>query len=42
MAECIYDLDWPEDEPKAPKIVEFLCTEPDKPAPDVQDPLENH
>ncbi|KAB2625793.1 hypothetical protein D8674_017453 [Pyrus ussuriensis x Pyrus communis] len=40
MAKCIYDLDWPEEEPDAPKSVEFLFTEPDKLAPEVQDPLE--
>ncbi|XP_068312563.1 uncharacterized protein [Pyrus communis] len=39
MAECIYDLDWPEDEPDAPKLVEFLCTEPDKPVQKVYDLL---
>ncbi|KAM2459300.1 hypothetical protein ACFX1W_007994 [Malus domestica] len=40
MAECIYDLDEPDDLPKSPKLVEFLCAEPDKPPPEVQDPLE--
>ena len=25
MAECIYDLDEPEDLPKNPELVEFLC-----------------
>ncbi|KAM1736295.1 hypothetical protein ACFX12_014668 [Malus domestica] len=40
MAECIYDLDWPDDVPKGPKLVEFFCTELDKPALEVQDPLE--
>ncbi|KAM1431883.1 hypothetical protein ACFXTO_014474 [Malus domestica] len=40
MAECIYNLDWPEDTPDSPKLVEFLCAEPDKPPPEVQDPLE--
>ncbi|KAM1440293.1 hypothetical protein COP2_013857 [Malus domestica] len=39
MAECINDLDWPEDMPESPKLVKFLCVEPDKIAPDVQDPL---
>ncbi|KAM2714090.1 hypothetical protein EV2_043876 [Malus domestica] len=40
MAECIYDLDGPDDLPENPELVEFLCTEPDKPPPEVQDPLE--
>ncbi|KAM1879288.1 hypothetical protein ACFX14_041185 [Malus domestica] len=40
MAECIYDLDGPDDLPEIPELVEFLCTEPDKPPPEVQDPLE--
>ncbi|KAM2806577.1 hypothetical protein COP1_047188 [Malus domestica] len=40
MAECIYDLDWPEDVPKSPELIEFLCAELDKLAPEVQDPLE--
>ncbi|CAN6692803.1 unnamed protein product [Malus baccata var. baccata] len=40
MAECIYDLDGPDDLPESPKLVEFLCAEPDKPPPEVQDPLE--
>ncbi|CAN6699597.1 unnamed protein product [Malus baccata var. baccata] len=40
MAECIYDLDEPDDLPESPKLVEFLCAEPDKPPPEVQDPLE--
>ncbi|KAM2517434.1 hypothetical protein PS1_032329 [Malus domestica] len=40
MAECIYDLDGPDDLPESPELVEFLCTEPDKPPPKVQDPLE--
>ncbi|CAN6691976.1 unnamed protein product [Malus baccata var. baccata] len=40
MAECIYDLDGPDDLPENPKLVEFLCTEPDKPPPEVQDHLE--
>ncbi|KAM1849007.1 hypothetical protein ACFX14_013073 [Malus domestica] len=40
MAECIYDLDGPEDLPENPELVEFLCAEPDKPALEVQDPLE--
>ncbi|KAM1281989.1 hypothetical protein TB2_022235 [Malus domestica] len=40
MAECIYDLEWPEDLPENPEFIEFLCTEPDKPPPEVQDPLE--
>ncbi|CAN6725239.1 unnamed protein product [Malus baccata var. baccata] len=40
MAECIYDLDGPDDLPESPELVEFLCAEPDKPPPEVQDPLE--
>ncbi|KAM1909418.1 hypothetical protein ACFX13_038174 [Malus domestica] len=40
MAECIYDLDGPEHLPESPELVEFLCAEPDKWAPKVQDPLE--
>ncbi|KAM1794851.1 hypothetical protein ACFX11_035279 [Malus domestica] len=40
MAECIYDLDGPEDLPENPELVEFLCAELDKPAPEVQDLLE--
>ena len=40
MAECVYDLDGPEDLPDNPELVEFLFAEPDKPASDVQDPLE--
>ncbi|CAN6563557.1 unnamed protein product [Malus baccata var. baccata] len=40
MAECIYDLDGPDDLPENPELVEFLCAEPDKPPPEVQDPLE--
>ncbi|KAM1369313.1 hypothetical protein ACFX2F_039920 [Malus domestica] len=40
MAECIYDLDGPDDLPKSPELVEFLCAEPDKPPTEVQDPLE--
>ncbi|XP_070672579.1 uncharacterized protein [Malus domestica] len=40
MAECIYDLDGPDDLPESPELVKFLCTEPDKPSPEVQDPLE--
>ncbi|KAM1863070.1 hypothetical protein ACFX14_003459 [Malus domestica] len=40
MAECIYDLDGPDDLPESPELVEFLCAEPDKPSPEVQDPLE--
>ncbi|KAM1599569.1 hypothetical protein ACFXTN_022136 [Malus domestica] len=40
MAECIYDLDGPDDLPESPESVEFLCTEPDKPPPEVQDLLE--
>ncbi|CAN6554731.1 unnamed protein product [Malus baccata var. baccata] len=40
MVECIYDLDGPDDLPESPEIVEFLCAEPDKPPPEVQDPLE--
>ena len=39
MAECLYDLDGPEDLRNNPEQVEFLCVEPDKPAPEVQDPL---
>ncbi|KAM1411305.1 hypothetical protein ACFXTO_024189 [Malus domestica] len=40
MTECIYDLDGPDDLPESPESVEFLCTEPDKPPPEVQDLLE--
>ncbi|CAN6560074.1 unnamed protein product [Malus baccata var. baccata] len=40
MAECIYDLDGPDDLPESPELVEFLCVEPNKPPPEVQDPLE--
>ncbi|XP_070679188.1 uncharacterized protein [Malus domestica] len=40
MAECIYDLDGPDDLPESLELVEFLCAEPDKPPPEVQDPLE--
>ncbi|CAN6583621.1 unnamed protein product [Malus baccata var. baccata] len=40
MAECIYDLDGPDDLPENPELVKFLCAEPDKPPPEVQDPLE--
>ncbi|KAM1078718.1 hypothetical protein ACFX19_026351 [Malus domestica] len=40
MAECIYDLDGPDDLPESLELVEFLCAEPDKPSPEVQDPLE--
>ncbi|KAM2564327.1 hypothetical protein TB2_012625 [Malus domestica] len=40
MTECIYDLDGPDDLPESPELVEFLCAEPDKPPPEVQDPLE--
>ncbi|KAM1698398.1 hypothetical protein ACFX1X_029932 [Malus domestica] len=40
MAECIYDLDGLEDLLKTPELVEFLYAEPDKPAPEVHDPLE--
>ncbi|CAN6569845.1 unnamed protein product [Malus baccata var. baccata] len=40
MAECIYDLDGPDDLPENPELVEFLCAEPDKPPPEVQDPLD--
>ncbi|CAN6555683.1 unnamed protein product [Malus baccata var. baccata] len=40
MAECIYDIDEPDDLPENPELVEFLCAEPDKPPPEVQDPLE--
>ncbi|KAM1302056.1 hypothetical protein ACFX2H_013019 [Malus domestica] len=39
MAECIYDLDGSDDLPKSLELVEFLCAEPDKPPPEVQDPL---
>ncbi|KAM1771248.1 hypothetical protein ACFX11_046092 [Malus domestica] len=39
MAECIYNLDEPEDLPENPELVEFLCAKPDKPAPEVQNPL---
>ncbi|KAM1735881.1 hypothetical protein ACFX12_014298 [Malus domestica] len=39
MAECIYDLDRPEDLPKSPELVKFLCSEFNKPPPEVQDPL---
>ena len=34
MAECIYDLDEPDDFPESPDLVEFLCAEPDKPPPE--------
>ncbi|CAN6720148.1 unnamed protein product [Malus baccata var. baccata] len=37
MAECIYDLDEPDDLPESPELVEFLCAEPDKPPPE-EDP----
>ncbi|CAN6564249.1 unnamed protein product [Malus baccata var. baccata] len=40
MAEYIYDLDEPDDLPESPELVEFLCAEPDKSPPEVQDPLE--
>ncbi|CAN6694311.1 unnamed protein product [Malus baccata var. baccata] len=40
MAECIYDIDEPDDLPENPELVEFLCAEPNKPPPEVQDPLE--
>ncbi|KAM1720612.1 hypothetical protein ACFX12_022252 [Malus domestica] len=40
MAECIYDLDGPDDLLESPELVEFLCVEPDKPPPEVQDLLE--
>ncbi|KAM2294996.1 hypothetical protein ACFX1S_034846 [Malus domestica] len=40
MAECIYDLDGPEELPESLELVEFLCAKPDKPAPEVEDPLE--
>ncbi|KAM1063756.1 hypothetical protein ACFX2A_028485 [Malus domestica] len=39
MAECIYDLDEPDDLPESLELVEFLCAEPDKPPLEVQDPL---
>ena len=35
MAECIYDLDGPDDLPESPELVEFLCAESDKPPPEV-------
>ncbi|XP_070681725.1 uncharacterized protein [Malus domestica] len=40
MVECIYNLDGPDDLPESLELVEFLCTELDKPPPEVQDPLE--
>ncbi|KAM1735921.1 hypothetical protein ACFX12_014335 [Malus domestica] len=40
MVECIYDLDGPDDLPESPELVKFLCAEPDKPPPEVQDSLE--
>ncbi|CAN6707875.1 unnamed protein product [Malus baccata var. baccata] len=40
MAKCIYDIDEPYDLPESPELVEFLCAEPDKPSPEVQDLLE--
>ena len=40
MAECIYDLDGPDDLPESSELVEFFWAEPDKPLPEVQDPLE--
>ncbi|KAM1041827.1 hypothetical protein ACFX2C_030957 [Malus domestica] len=39
MVECIYDLDGLEDLPESPELVKFLCAEPNKPPPEVQDPL---
>ncbi|KAB2625536.1 S2-RNase [Pyrus ussuriensis x Pyrus communis] len=39
MAECVYNLDGPENLPKNPKLVEFLCAKPDKPQLEVQDLL---
>ncbi|KAM1431178.1 hypothetical protein ACFX2I_047161 [Malus domestica] len=40
MAECVYDIDEPDGLPENPELVEFLCAEPDKPPPEVQDPFE--
>ncbi|CAN6561920.1 unnamed protein product [Malus baccata var. baccata] len=40
MAECMYDLDGLDDLPESLELVEFLCAEPDKPPPEVQDHLE--
>ncbi|KAM2369051.1 hypothetical protein ACFXTH_046533 [Malus domestica] len=40
MVECIYNLDGPDDLLESPELVEFFCAEPDKPPPEVQDPLE--
>ena len=40
MAQCVYDLDGPEDLPDNPELVEFLCANLDKPAPEVQDHFE--
>ncbi|CAN6579132.1 unnamed protein product [Malus baccata var. baccata] len=40
MAECIYNRDGLDDLPESPELVEFLCAEPNKPPPEVQDPLE--
>ncbi|KAM2617510.1 hypothetical protein TB1_033895 [Malus domestica] len=40
MVECIYDVDMPDDLPESPELVEFLCAKPNKPPPEVQDPLE--
>ncbi|CAN6542591.1 unnamed protein product [Malus baccata var. baccata] len=40
MAECIYDLDEPDDLPESLELVKFLCAELDKPPPEVQNPLE--
>ncbi|KAM1554462.1 hypothetical protein ACFX1Z_007201 [Malus domestica] len=40
MAECIYDLDGPDDLPESLELVEFLCAKHDKPPPEVQDLLE--
>lgn len=42
MIECIYDLDRHYDMPEAPKSMEFLSTEPDKLAPEVQDLLKTN
>ena len=39
ISKCIHDLDWQDELHENPKLVEFLCTEPDKPAPEIQDPL---
>ncbi|KAM1987104.1 hypothetical protein ACFX15_034414 [Malus domestica] len=40
MTECIYNLDGPDDLLKNPELIKFLCAEPNKPPPEVQDPLE--